>query len=254
MKKALALITAVCLIAVCFVIPVSAENEPDTVYNLVPDDATITYSEVSGVKAEATFDSNGVLTVKAAGAWPGVTLEYAVPYTFEIAKATLKVKFSLSSGGTSIRIGTPNSTDTATIDEIFVHHYIDGMTFDGAGDLATAGVYEFEIPFSDLFYCDWTEAASYTGKLPIEGDEITLSFIEIYSVNGAEIVIEKLEVVVEGDEIINISEDTSEEASETVSEETSESSTPETGDSGIVALAIITVASLTGAIAIKRKH
>ncbi len=249
MKKLLSVIIALLLVLTCFALPISAEKEPDTVYNLIPNDATITYTEVNGVTAEATFDENGTLTVKAASQWPVANLEYAEPYTFEIAKATLKVKFELKNGGTSFRISTPDSDKTTGTYEIFVHHFIKDATFDGAGDLATPGVYEFEIPFSELAYCDWTAGAAFSGKLPIETEEITLSSIEIYSVSGAEIVIEKLEVVVEGNEIIEVSEEPSEEPSE----ETSQPDTPPTGDNGFVVLAVVSAIALAGAMILKKR-
>lgn len=71
MKKALAFtITAILLVAlvVSLAIPATAEKLPDTVYNLIPEDAEITKIEANGVEASATFDENGVLTVQAAGA------------------------------------------------------------------------------------------------------------------------------------------------------------------------------------------
>lgn len=262
MKKALAFtITAILLVAlvVSLAIPATAEKLPDTVYNLIPEDAEITKIEANGVEASATFDENGVLTVQAAGLWPSVKLTYAEPYTFNIADATLKVKFTLTSGGTSFRIQTSESVDTQSINEIFPHHFIEGMTFDAAGDLATPGTYEFEIPFSELAFCDWTAEAVYQGKIPFTTDELTLTSILIFSVGGAQVIVEKLEVVVEGEDIIDISEETSEATSEATSEEPIDESSEETsgttptGDSGLIALAIVSVLSLAGAVIIKKK-
>lgn len=254
MKKALAFLVAVGVVLSCIAcFAVTAEKEPDTVYNLIPEDSEITYIAGNGYDATAAFGENGVLTVSATGGWPLATLTYAETYTFPIEKATLKVKFELKSGGTSFRLGTPDSASSGAINEIFIHHYIAGATFDSAGDLATPGVYEFEIPFSELYYCDWTAAATYQGKIEIPTDEITLSYIEIYSVNGAEVVIDTLQVVVEGNEVIDLSEETSETPSETFSEETSQTGTPETGDSGIIALTVISVLSLAGAVVVKKK-
>jgi hypothetical protein len=54
-------------------------------------------------------------------------------------------------------------------------------------------------------------------------------------------------------EVIDLSEETSQTLSETVSEETSQSGTPDTGDSGIITLVVISVISLIGAAAVKRK-
>lgn len=82
MKKALAFtITAILLVAlvVSLAIPATAEKLPDTVYNLIPEDAEITKIEANGVEASATFDENGVLTVQAAGSFPSVKLTYAEP-------------------------------------------------------------------------------------------------------------------------------------------------------------------------------
>jgi hypothetical protein len=254
MTKALAFLVAVGVVLSCIsCFAVTAEKEPDTVYNLIPSDSVITYTAGNGYDATASFDGNGVLTVKADSGWPLASLAFPEPYTFPLEKATLKVKFELKNGGTSLRLGTPDSSSTGALNEIFIHHFIAGATFDTAGDLATPGVYEFEIPFTDLFYCDWTAAAAYQGKLEIPTDEISLSYIEIYSVNGAEVVIDKLQVVVEGDEIIDMSEETSGTLSEAVSEETSQEGTPETGNYGIIVLVAISVISLAGAIVVKRK-
>ena len=261
MKKIFAIIIAASMVLTCFAcFAVSADETTttdETIYNLIPEDGTIDYTAGNGFDATATFDENGALTVTAAGGWPGITLTYATPYTFDIAKATLRVKFTLSGGGTSLRLATPDSDAIAATNEIFVHHYIADATFDGAGDFNTPGTYEFEIPFSELSYCDWTAATTYTGKIAITTDSITLSSIQIYSVVGATVVIDTLEVVVEGDEIIDVSDETSDDvsdvASEAVSEETSETETPETGDSGMIALAIISVISLAGAVIFKKK-
>lgn len=257
MKKLFALIIAVSMVLTCFAcFAVSAEDDTtanETVYNLIPQDGTIEYSAGGGSDATATFDANGALTVAATGGWPGITLTYATPYTFDIATATLRVKFELTTGGTSLRLGTPDSDPMAATEEIFVHHYIEGATFDSAGDFATPGTYEFEIPFSELSFCDWTAATTYAGKIAITTDSLTLSSIQIYSVSGATVIIDTLEVVVPGGDTVDLSDETSEEASAEASEETSQSTTPETGDAGIVALAVISVISLAGAVVIKKK-
>ncbi|MFA6729876.1 MAG: hypothetical protein WCR95_02635 [Eubacteriales bacterium] len=258
MKKTFSLFIAVFLVFACFAsFTAFAEQGPETVYNLISEDAEITYTEVNGVTATATFDENGRLTVKADEQWPKVTLEYEVPYTFEVEKATLRVKFELKgSGGTSIRILTSDSEASGSINEVFVHHFLEDVSYDTAGDLITHGVYEFELPFSELAFCDWTQAAGYMGKLPIEKDELSFTYLEIFSVGGAEVIIETLEVVVEGPDVIEVpsDEEPSEPPAETsVPAETSEPAAPPTGDAGIIALLVISAVSLAGAVVIKRR-
>lgn len=248
MKKVLALVTVICLVAAFLVVPAAAEKLPDTEYNLVTSDSEVTKTPVNGIEPEAIFDDNGGLTVKAAGAWPSVNLVYNTPVTFKIAEAKIKVKFTLDGSGTvgtSIRIHTDNDVTEGSKGDIFIHQFLEGVTLDTAGDINVPGTYELEVPFSELAFTVATAETAYAGTAPFNTDELTFTGITIFTINGAEVVIEELSVIVEGGEIVDISDETS--------EETSETETPSTGDSGIIALAIISVISLAGAVIVKRK-
>ncbi|HAN22154.1 MAG: hypothetical protein A2Y15_05140 [Clostridiales bacterium GWF2_36_10] len=246
MKKNIILFVSLALLLAITVFPVQAA---DKVINLIDEgEATWTNNEANGNAITVNF-TDGKLIAKAPGSWPWVTAALTTPIVLSADdNATINLKFKVedATACTSIRL---MSGDQA----IYLHHFVDGATYDGSGDI-TAGEYELSAKLFDLKAFAGTAEDVYLGKKDLVLDEsgnLTIDGFQVWCSGASEditVTVEEFEIVIPDNET---SESVTSEESVVLESDTSES--PTTGDNGFVGIIIIALVSLTFAAIVATK-
>lgn len=248
MKKVLiSLVSVILVVSLCSVFASAAS------INLVPSDAEYTKIDAGDHTATITF-TDGKAIVSSDGMWPSVKAMYADDkvITADISKYSLHYDFTVDTGATNISFHIRKDGAEDLVYPISNSTLV-GAQFDpGSGDLAP-GTYSGTVALSDLVNSTQNYQSAPFDKSYIVDNKLTFVGIQIYSVNGATVTVNALELVCEDEPEDTSSEDTASDAtssdaasSDAASSDTS-STEPSTGDAGIIMIAVLSVVALAGA-------
>lgn len=246
MKKVISCLAIFTLILSILMVPVSAETK-----SLLPADASKWGSVAAGGEnATVTIENGATVISGSAQSWPCATydMDTANQITVPVAGTVLEYDFSLDVGSTNISIfmkgETPKSFDKSFFSIV---KCIESSTKDAeSGDL-TAGAYKGTITLDQIVaHEDFPDAA-----LNADGT-LTISGIEIFTVFGAKVVVNKMNIVTGGtsseSSAATSSEATSSEAtSSVVNNETSNTSST---TSSVTANTSSTVSKATSSVSV----
>ncbi len=259
MKKIL-----VTLVSVILVVSLCSVFASALTVNLIPSDAQYDKVDAQGHTATITF-TDGKAVVSSDGSWPSVKALYAADkiVTADVDKYSIHYDFTVAGGETNISFLFSKSAtdpDNGLLYPIS-NNKLEGAKFtQGSGDLQ-AGTYTGTMKLSDLVNSSTNlDKVAFDKSFVVDG-KLIFSGIQVYSVNGATVTINALELVCEdepsessGDESTGStsSEATSSEAASseaTPSADTSSttSTTPSTGDAGIIVLVVMALVAVMGA-------
>lgn len=248
MKKVLiSLVSVILVVSLCSVFASAAS------INLVPSDAT--YENVTDMfnnVATITFDGGkAAVSFNGTSGWPSVKAMYASPVTVDINKYSLHYDFTVDTGATNIVFYFGADRYYSISNSALANAQFDP----DSGDLAP-GTYSGTIALSDLVNSTTNYAPAPFDKSNIVDNKLTFAGIQIYSVNGATVTINALELVCEDEPEDTSSDAASSEgtASDAASSDAASSDTsstgstePSTGDAGIIMIAVLSVVALAGA-------
>lgn len=241
MKKALAIILALCLAAALSVSALAAET------NLIPaEGAEWTDTPVNNTVLTYQYGEDGLTVKDSGGQWPSITYTYDEPIVVDVKDAAIAYKISSVNGAGNICIILAlEDGNTISIQKQFTDESVDfatGVGYDsGSGDIYNNN-YEGEIALEGIKVDDGISVKDYT---PADG-KISITKLTIYATAFAEYTINKLAITT-----ADAQPDQSEPADESKDDE---SSVPSTGDSGIIALSAVAVIAAAGAVAIKKRR
>lgn len=266
MKRRLVILLSFALLLTVFVLPAQAA---DQVINLISESGASWEAKDANNNSVSYSFTDGKLIATAPGAWPYVTATFNTPIVINQSdNAVVNIKFKVEDEDACVSIRLIAGTQA-----IYIHHFIDGATYDGSGDI-DAGDYELSMKLSDLKAFAGTAEDQYLGKkdLVYDAGKIIFDKLQVWCAGSSSditVTIEKFEIVIPGEETDESSEAevSSSPDQSTVSEQQStvssnptvseQSSTPpvQTGDSGLAVLVIIALASLAcAAVFVGRKR
>lgn len=220
--KRIAIISLVLIFAV--VISAFSVSAADS-YKLIYKDADWQYSDNGGCRVSADFSSgNAVFSGSAEGTWPSTECDYAPDKQIKVKidDYSLSYDFTVEGGATNISIRFLNADGVMKPFPI-ANNCLGDVNYDtGSGDLY-AGDYKGTIKLTDLvnakqFYENTPFDKSYVSK----DNELLISGIQVYSVNGATITVRKLDIVKTGSKNDKPAESSAPEESVSEPDESSE--------------------------------
>ncbi len=255
MKKALAIILALCLAAALSVSALAAET------NLIPaEGAEWTDTPVNDTVLTYQYGEDGLTVKDSGGQWPSISYTYDEPIVVDVKDAAIAYKISSVNGAGNICIILAlEDGNTISIQKQFTDESVDfatGVGYDsGSGDIYNNN-YEGEIALEGIKVDDGISVKDYT---PADG-KISITKLTIYATAFAEYTINKLAITTadaqpDQSEPADESSEPAAESSEPADEsKDDESSVPSTGDSGIIALSAVAVIAAAGAVVIKKRR
>ncbi|HBL83504.1 MAG: hypothetical protein A2Y17_10730 [Clostridiales bacterium GWF2_38_85] len=228
MKKFLAIFLGILMISLMGISTLAATT------TLLPEGETWTSVEVNGENAEILFNEDNTVTVKGStAAWPCIISNLANPITVA-ADATITFDFSFTAGTTSIVLffGEAGAASVTEGEFVVINPGISSELQANSNDILPGD-------YSGSFVLNSLEALPAT--IANEDGTYTITGVKVFTVGGAEVIFDKLEIAA-----------TAADTSEATSEDTSEA-TPGTGDTGYLALAILAVVALAGAVVVVKK-
>lgn len=193
--KRIAIISMVLLFAV--VISAFSVSAADS-YKLIYKDADWQYTDNGGCRVSADFSSgNAVFSGSAEGTWPSTECDYAPDKQIKVKidDYSLSYDFTVEGGATNISIRFLNADGVMKPFPI-ANNCLGDVNYDtGSGDLY-AGDYKGTIKLTDLvnakqFFENTPFDKSYVSK----DNELLISGVQVYSVNGAKVTVRKLDIV-----------------------------------------------------------
>ena len=255
MKKALAIILALCLAAALSVSALAAET------NLIPaEGAEWTDTPVNDTVLTYQYGEDGLTVKDSGGQWPSISYTYDEPIVVDVKDAAIAYKISSVNGAGNICIILAlEDGNTISIQKQFTDESVDfttGVGYDsGSGDIYNNN-YEGEIALEGIKVDDGISVKDYT---PADG-KISITKLTVYATAFAEYTINKLAITTadaqpDQSEPADESSEPAAESSEPADEsKDDESSVPSTGDSGIIALSAVAVIAAAGAVVIKKRR
>ncbi len=220
MKKLFSISLSLLLLLSLFVIPVSAAET----YSLVPTDGAWEHTDNGGASCNVAF-ADGVATFSGSlsGTWPEIHCAYATDFIVNIDEYSLVYDFTVAGGSTNISFYFTDEQYTFPL----ANSALEGdFNYDtGSGDLYD-GTYAGVIKLSDF-----VNSSALLGNTPFDkslvspGNTIAFCGIVVYSVNGAVITVNQLELV-PNDQVVEPETSVDAPVDESVADESTETEAP----------------------------